>query len=137
MARRVAQHGTVSGYKRHLRLSEEPCSECREANRRQRRSDRGVEVMPDTREPRSDQPATEAPEASEADDLRKARDVLVQAIADVRDVDPSRLPSLVRELRGVWQAIRELSVGEGGAEAVVVDEFEAARRARAVRQAGA
>ena len=71
-------------------------------------------------------------------DLELARGVLLGLIPDA---SPSVLPGLVRELRGVRRQL-DSALQEGASSAAVtaeegVDEFTAAREARAVRKAGA
>ena len=71
-------------------------------------------------------------------DLELARAALLKLIPDAA---PSLLPNLVRELRSVRTQLDSAEQGESAAPkaegAVVVDEFTAAREARAVRKAGA
>ena len=113
----------------------DPCLTAYTAERaaeRQRAMDRKEVVEP----PGVERPALQLTET--VADLELARGVLLGSIPDA---SPSVLPGLVRELREVRRQL-DSALREGASSAAVtaeegVDEFTAAREARAARKAGA
>lgn len=129
VGRPLAPCGTPAAYRRHLREGSEPCTACRKAKAdekagRESSSTHVVEVVPDS-----------PVEFSLRDDLVRMRTTLIEAL---KVADVPLVPRLTSELLKIVKALADLDAPAPQAEgAVVVDEFTAAREARAVRKAGA
>lgn len=136
MARPRAQCGTVSAYRRHVRLGEEPCEACRSANAEARRTARAK-----SRPGGSKRPGERASAAAQVDvvgDLERLRALLKGQLAQAAEDSPQLVPALSRELREVVKALHAIHSEEAKPVAeVVVDEFALARAARAARASGA
>lgn len=132
--------GSPAAYRRHLRNGEDPCDPCREAYTRSRAEERQrARERADAPSPPSSPRPEPADSSQTIADLELARGRLVELI---EGASASVLPGLVRELRAVRQ---QLDAARGDVappanaltEVEVVDEFTAARTARAARTAGA
>lgn len=123
MGRPLSPCGTPAAYRRHLREGSDPCSACRRA-KADEKAGQGVAVPT---------PAESRPTSSPLADLEGTRVTLIEAL---KVADIGQVPALTRELRATLKDIAALreSEDDGG---VVVDEFTAAREARAARKAGA
>ena len=145
MPRPQAECGTPAAYRRHLREKTPPCDPCRQAYSQARADERKrASKRQPTAAPPSAKPAELAPRASQTvADLTMARDVLMLHIKGDPDLlsppaSASALPGLVRELREVRKLLDAASQDEApAASEEAVDEFTAAREARAARAAGA
>lgn len=144
MPRPAAECGTPAAYRRHLREKTLPCDPCRQAYSQARADERKrASKRQPTAAPPAARPAELAPRASQTvADLTMARDVLMLYIKGDPDLlippaAPSVLPNLVRELREVRKLLDAASQDDAPASEEAVDEFTAAREARAARAAGA
>ena len=144
MPRPQAECGTPAAYRRHLREKTPPCDPCRQAYSQARADERKrASKRQPTAAPMADTPAELAPRTSQTvADLAVARDVLMLYIqGDVTrglpPAAPAVLPNLVRELREVRKLLDAASPEAAPASEEAVDEFTAAREARAARKAGA
>ena len=145
MPRPAAECGTPAAYRRHLREKTPPCDPCRQAYSQARADERKrASKRESIAAPLAARPAELAPRASQTvADLTVARDVLMLYIKGDPDLlippaSASALPGLVRELREVRKLLDAASQDEAPAVSEeAVDEFTAAREARAARAAGA
>lgn len=132
MPRPLAPHGTVSAYKRHLKLREEPCEACRDAKRVARRGEYEA-----AKAPRADStsPST-SPDVSDADiaDLEDIARTLSASMLAVAKASPEKVAPLARELRATLLAMNAGS--EKPKELSLADQLAAAREARAARASG-
>lgn len=132
MPRPLAPHGTVSAYKRHLKLREEPCEACRDAKRAARRSEYEA-----TKTPRADSTVPSTPAALSSTDIADLEDIARTLTASMRAVaqeTPEKVAPIARELRATVLAMGAGS--EKPKELSLADQLAAAREARAARASG-
>ena len=125
MGRPLSPCGTPAAYRRHLREGSDPCAACRRA-KADEKAGRG--------DPIAVTAAGSGPAVSPLADLENTRVTLIEAL---KVAEVSQVPSLTRELRATLKDIAALREAADAGGAVVVDEFTAAREARAARTAGA